>query len=113
MIELHDRGELRAKPNTICFTAVINSCAYCENDDVGKREALRIAIATYKDLEKSGNKANNVTYLSLLTAIRNLLPGSPKRDLAVKDVFISAANNGYVDDLVLQRAKCKLKKAES
>lgn len=108
MIDLHDSGRLDACPNTICYTAVINSCAYCENDDMDKRDALRIAIGTYKDLEKSSHSSpNHVTYSTLLTALRNLLPISPKRSLAIKDVFLSAITNGYVDQTVVQRVKCK------
>jgi hypothetical protein len=108
MIELHESGGLSACPNTICYTAVINSCAYCENDDMEKREALRIAIGTYKDLENSRyGSPNHVTYSNLLTALRNLLPISQKRSVAIQDVFLSAVKNGYVDQVVVQRVKCK------
>jgi hypothetical protein len=109
MIDLHESGRLSACPNTVCYTAVINSCAYCENDDMDKRNALRIAIGTYKDLEKSNyGSPNQVTYSNLLTALRNLLPWSPKRSVAIQDLFESAAKNGYVDQIVVQRVKCTL-----
>lgn len=109
MIDLHESGQISACPNTICFTAVINACAYCENDEADKRQALRIAIRTYKDLEQSAQygRPNQVTYSSLLTALRNLLPQSPQRNRAVRDVFESAVKNGFVDSALLQRLKCK------
>jgi hypothetical protein len=108
MIELHESGHLNARPNTICYTAVINSCAYCVNDVMDKRNALRIAIGTYKDLEKSKYGApNHVTYANLLNALRNLLPKSPQRSIAVQDIFRSAIKNGCVDLMVIQRVKCK------
>jgi hypothetical protein len=108
MIQLHESGRLDARPNTVCYTAVINACAYCENDQLDKRDSLRIAIKTYKDLEKSkyGNP-NHVTYATLLSALRNLLPTSPQRTVAVQDVFRSAIRDGFADQNVIQQVKCK------
>jgi pentatricopeptide repeat protein len=108
MIDLHESGLLTASPNTVCYTAVINACAYCIEDDMDKREALRVAIETYKNLEMSeyGNP-NHVTYSNLITALRNLLPRGESRDSAVRTVFESAAKGGYVDGTVVQRVQCK------
>lgn len=111
MVELHESGRLAARPNTICYTAVINCCAYSEHcDEIDQRAALRIAVATFRELERSphGASPNEVTYSNLLTALRNLLPGSPERSAAVRDVFQSAASQGYVDPLVVRRLKSSL-----
>jgi len=113
MIHLHDQGLLEARPNTICYTAVINCCAYTLEkhcaDEVDRRAALRIAIQTFKELEQlSYAKPNEVTYSSLLTALRNLLPPSDSRSAAIQTVFQSAATKGYVDPLVVQRVKSAL-----
>lgn len=104
MIDLYESGRLHARPNTHCFTAVINSCAYCENDEVEKNAALRIAISTYKDLCASEyGPPNEVTFSSLLTALRNLLPVSKERTSAALNVFRSAAKEGLVDNIVVKR----------
>lgn len=113
MIDLHESGQLSACPNTHCFTAVINSCAYCENDVIEKRNALRIAIATYKDLGKLDyGDPNEVTFSTLLAALRNLLPESKERTSAMSTVFRSAAEDGRVDDLVVRRVQSALTKDE-
>lgn len=115
MIELHDNGTFElAHPNTPCYTAVINCCAYSEYfDDFDKQTALRIAIETFKELEKSPHaQPNEVTYSNLLTAIRNLLPASDSRNAVVRDVFQSAAAKGYCDPLVVQRLKSALPRNE-
>jgi len=116
MVELHDSGRLTtARPNTICYTAVINCCAYSQaGDEIDQRAALRIAITTFKELEQSRHASpNEVTYATLLTALRNLLPGgSAQRNAAVRDVFQSAATKGYVDPLVVQRLKSALPREE-
>jgi hypothetical protein len=108
MIELHESSVICAAPNTVVYTAVINACAYCENDDTDRSAALRIAIRTFKDLEKSSyGRPNHVTYANLLTALRNLLPPCPKRSAAIQDIFQSAVQNGCMDEIVLQRVQCK------
>jgi hypothetical protein len=108
MIKLYESNVIGAAPNTVVYTAVINACAYSENDDTDRSAALRIAIRTFKDLEKSSyGRPNHVTYANLLTALRNLLPPCPKRNVAIQDIFQSAVQNGCVDEIVLQRAQCK------
>jgi hypothetical protein len=95
MIELHESSVICAAPNTVVYTAVISA-------------ALRIAIRTFKDLEKSSyGRPNHVTYANLLTALRNLLPPCPKRSAAIQDIFQSAVQNGCMDEIVLQRVQCK------
>jgi hypothetical protein len=110
MIQFHEITGLDfAKPNNICYTAVINACAY--SDPLDKRTALKITISTYKALQTSPYddvRPNSATYVNMLTALRNLLEKSNERDSAVKAVFMDACNNGYADQMLVQRLKCKI-----
>jgi hypothetical protein len=109
MIQMHKKGTIKATPNTFCFTAVINSCAYCENDALEKRDALRIAVETYKELIGSDyGTPNQVTFTTVLTALRNLSPASEKRAAAVSTIFTKCADDGHVADFVLRRLQSVL-----
>jgi hypothetical protein len=110
MKDLYEAGKLSAGPNTHCYTAVINSCAYCENDSLEKRDALKIALATYKELERTPEYggANNVAYATMLTALRNLLPPSDERDAAAESIFKRCCATGQVDQLVVRRLSSML-----
>ncbi|CAJ1941407.1 unnamed protein product [Cylindrotheca closterium] len=109
MIKMHQNGVIKAKPNVHAYTAVINSCAYCENDLLEKRDALQIAVKTYKELVASEHaKPNQVTFATLLTALRNLMPAGEKRAAAAKTVFQHCADAGLVTELVLKRLQSTL-----
>jgi hypothetical protein len=104
----YKKGKLRVGPNIFCFNSVIQTCSLCGFDDYEKKTALRIAIETYKDLERSASaRPDEFTYSNFLVVLRKLLPESPKRSLAVRDVFAKAASNGYVNDYVFEIALCK------
>ena len=104
MKELNKAGVISAKPNAYCYTTVINSCAYCERDSIDQGQALRIAIETYKEmLGEEDEGPNAVTFSTLLTAFRNLMPPDETRAQAVGAVFKKCTNDGYVSDLVLRR----------
>ena len=84
-------------------------CAYCENDEIEKKDALRIAISTFKELAKSNYATpNHVTFVTLLTALRNLMPHCDERDLAVETIFKAAAKGGWVDELLVRRMESVL-----
>jgi hypothetical protein len=104
MSKMFDSGQIKAHPNTHCYTAVINSCAYTENDAVEKREALQIAVATYKELCASERaKPNGITFSTMITALRNLLPASEKRSAALETIFKKCIEEGEVAELVVRR----------
>jgi hypothetical protein len=107
MMVLQEQRRLDTIPNTFCYTAVINACAYCMNDESEKRNALSIAINTYKELDRAGTP-NHVTYINMLVALQNLLPPSPQRSAAAKDLFQNAMRNGYVSLAAINRIKCTL-----
>ena len=106
---MHESGAIPATPNTHCYTAVINGCAYCENDELERRDALQIAIKTYKELTDSKyGKPNHVTFSTVITALRNLTPASEKRAAAVSTVFKQCADAGEVSEFVLRRLQSAL-----
>jgi hypothetical protein len=114
MKSLHKDGTIAAPPNTHCYTAVINSCAYCVDDELEKRQALEIALVTYKELERTPahGKPNHVTYATMIAALTNLLPPSESRTAAVASVFKRCCETGYVDGLVIKRLQGALAKEE-
>ena len=114
MVSLHNAGSIQASPNTYCFTSVINACAYCENDALEKRQALKIFVDTYKELtDRSDLRPNHVTFASILNALQTLLPEiDPKRTSAVMTVFKKCSEDGMCDQLVLKRLESLLDEEE-
>ena len=109
MRELKESGVISALPNVHCYTAVINSCAHCGNDSIERRQALRIAIDTYKEMLEDGrDRPNHVTFSTMLTALRNLMPPDDTRVLAIENVFKRCASDGFVTDGVLLRLQSSL-----
>jgi hypothetical protein len=109
MSEMHRQGKIESPPNTYCFTNVINSCAYCIQEDAEKKGALAIAVQTYKELLKSETvRPSHVTFSTFLTALRNLLPRGEQRTNAVRRVFETAMECGQVDPLVVQKLQAVL-----
>lgn len=86
-------------------------CAFCENDENEKQVSLSIAVSTYNELVNSASASpNHITFATLITAIRNLMPGGHDRDTAVQVVFKKAAQCGLVDDFLLNRVQTALSK---
>lgn len=114
MKALHKAGTMSSPPNTHCYTAVINSCAYCMDEETEKRQALEIALATYKELERtpSHGKPNHVTYATMVAALTNLLPPSESRSAGVSSIFKRCCETGQVDGLVMRRLQRALTKEE-
>jgi hypothetical protein len=109
MIELKETGVIVAAPNAHCYTAVINSCAFCENDSVEKNQALRIAVETYKEmLAADAEGPNQITFSTLITALRNLMPADETRATAIQTIFKKCADKGHVSDLFLRRVQSSL-----
>jgi hypothetical protein len=113
MAALYESGRIVSPPDTFHYTNLINCCAYVENDEAEKQTALQIAIWAYKDLENSAtSQPNQITFMSMLTALRNLLPPCTQRTLAIEAVFRTAARDGQVDGQVIHRIQTTLTKAE-
>lgn len=111
MTSLYESGRIRARPNDYCYTSVINACAFCENDSLEKRDALRIFVDVYKHMI-SGNdenvRPNHVTFSCAISALRKLLPPSQDRTAAVKKVFNRCIEEGMCDQNVLRRLRSTL-----
>lgn len=115
MQALYASKAIAAAPNQHCYTSVINSCAYCINDELEKRESLKIALLTYKESEHSTSehgKPNHVTYGTMLTALSRLLPPSVERTAAIGSIFRRCCEAGYADYSVLQKMQSILPTAE-
>jgi len=113
MKALFDSGVIKSPPNTYCYTAVINACAYTERDAIEKRDALQVFVKTYKEMiGKEDVVPNHVTFATVLTALRNLLPADEKRTAAVKTVFEKCIETGMCDHLVIKRLQSILNKEQ-
>ena len=106
MVELFEAGTITARPNTALYTATIYTCGFCANDSIEKASSLRVAIETYNELRQPMfpyGAPNNVTYMSMLTVLKNLLPPGKDRSAAALAIFNNAKENGYVDQKVIRR----------
>lgn len=109
MVDLHKSGTIATGPNSHCYTAVINACAYCENDNLEKKKALQITVNTYKEmLESDYDSPNQVTFSTTITAFRNLMPQCEKRDAVIGVIFRKCASAGHVEEFVIRRLQSTL-----
>lgn len=110
MAELHKAGIIESLPNAYCYSGVLNACAFVvESDDIERRDALETAIATYKEIIDSDDvERNKVIFNTAIVAFRNLLPRSEKRTAVLTAVFERCADEGHVDDTVVQRLESAL-----
>jgi hypothetical protein len=88
-------------------------CAQCENDELDRKTALRIAIETYQELASSKYvRPNQVTFAAFITVLGKLVPRGQARDLAIRSVFKTAANDGFVDEIVVRRMQSTVNKEQ-
>lgn len=99
---MYKAGSLDSPPNSFCYTAVINACAYAEDETLEKRDSLKIFVETYKEFFNSDVKPNHVTFSASLTAIRRLLPPGQQQYATVKTIFKSCTETGFLDQQVLK-----------
>mmetsp|Transcript_16907 Transcript_16907/g.27432 ORF Transcript_16907/g.27432 Transcript_16907/m.27432 type:complete len:157 (+) Transcript_16907:118-588(+) len=113
MASLYKSGIVETPPNGYCYTAVINACAYCEDDAIEKRDALKIFVETYKEVNnRTDLHPNHVFFKTVLTALRKLLPRSEQRKSAVSTVFKKCIECGMCDSSVLRSLESALSKDE-
>jgi len=106
MMELYEAGAIRSRPGTSLFTSVIHTCALCRGGDTEKASHLRVAIQTYNELRQPNSPygaPNNITFMSMLTALTNLLPEGNERSTAALGIFNAAKETGFVDHHVMER----------
>ena len=113
MSDLYESGTIPAAPNTACYTAVINSCAYTMDETSEKREALKIALETYKEIEQTTyGQPNRITYATLIAALANLLPPGEQRTSAIEKIFKRCCERGQTDMLVMRRLETTLSRED-
>jgi len=98
LLELHADSPRRKdlRPSAIPFNAVLNACAFSQSM---KREALQIAVTTFKELPQY-DKRDTISYGNLLKCCTNLMPQSKAGiDMALQ-IFDSCCKDGLVGDLV-------------
>jgi hypothetical protein len=109
MVDMHKSGIIATGPNSYCYTAVINACVHCENDDMEKMKALQITIDTYKEiLDSEYDSPNQVTFSTTINALRNLMPPCEKRDAVIGAIFRKCAGAGHVEEFVIRRLQSSL-----
>jgi hypothetical protein len=102
MKEMYEAGVLDSLPNTVAYTAVLNSCATTYGDQLEKEEAFKIAYSTFKELSESKHiSPNHVTYSTFLRAISKLVPEGEKKDALVSSTFRLCIRDGFVDSNAL------------
>ena len=98
----HDHGVKSCRPDVYGFSSVLACCASVpDSDSFGT--AWHIALATYEQLRQE-DKANYVSYATMLKACGRLLNNFPKlRHKWARKVFSHAIEAGCVNEFVLKR----------
>jgi hypothetical protein len=109
LLQLEDdyrSGKSPVRPDVTTYSSVINACAYCIGNASKRADALKTALRTfYKLYNMKDEKANNITYGTMLKAIQNLMPISEERINLVRDLFDMCCDDGCVDYFVLSQVR--------
>jgi len=109
MKRLRAEGKIEARPNIFCYNAALNACAFSHFDENKKTANLNLAITVFKEMQASSDCApDEMSYVNLIAALRNLMPPSPERVAAVSNVFHLCAKNRQLDKTVIQRVQTAL-----
>jgi len=113
MVNLYKKGDKSLRPNVVIFNSVLNACAYSIGDDSEQRNALEIASAMMKELEKSSyGKADHITYGTFLKVCENELPQSEQRSRLVDIIFRKCVRDGQVGQFVLDQMRAMATRSE-
>jgi hypothetical protein len=95
-------GQSHLKPSDIPFNTVLNACAFSSlgTSEEERREAIKIAVSTYKEMRKEGVDATTVTYGNMIKCIANLMPQGDSRTRMALQVFDKCCEDGLVGNLV-------------
>ena len=98
LLDLHSESPKKTslKLSAIPFNAVLNACAFSK---AMQREALQIAVETFKELPHYA-KRDTITYGNLLKCCTNLMPRSKARTDMALQIFDTCCKDGLVGDLV-------------
>lgn len=110
---MYKSGIIKSPPNVVCYTTVINCCAYSMSDTNERRDALEIFVETYKRVMDDANlQPNDGTFSAILLALQRLVPKGDKRVAIVKNVFKKCTDSGMCNDSVIRRLRPLLQKNE-
>ena len=109
MDKLYRAGNKEARPNTMSYTSVLNSCAFpAVPDPRTRRKALDTAIFTLEELQSSRyGHANSVTYGTFILAAANLLEEDDDvlRRQLIERAFQQCCKDGQVGEMVLNHLR--------
>jgi len=105
-----ETGSAAMRPNVHLYHAVLNACSSCANsayyDSQSQRDALKVAFAVFKNMEKQKYAVPDVsTYDLLFRAARNLLPIGGARNDVVIALFEKCKRDGFVGDHIVKLVK--------
>lgn len=90
------------KPTQIPYNTVLNACAFSAMDTTmeEQRDALQIAVDTFRGMREAGVDPDTVTYGNLLKCFANLVPqGQGRSDMSL-GIFEKCIEDGLVGSLV-------------
>jgi hypothetical protein len=94
---------LALKPNVVVFTAVLNACAWPENESE-KADAFEIAQLTMEELSLGAfDKPNFLSFAAFLCVCFSTLPPGDERDQIIRNTFEQCIEKGQVAGIVLEK----------
>lgn len=107
MIEFHEMtGIQRMKPNQVTYNTVFNACAFSAfTPDAEKKQALKIAVNLFNEMQKSDVKPDAITYGMMIKCIANLMPRGKIRNRMASDLFNKCKAEGLVNGLVFDEIR--------
>ena len=106
MIQQHDDGDERVRPNIRIFNAALNACAYSAtgNPEVNER-AFVVTVSTLVLLQNY-TQPDSITYGTVLRACSTLLPRhDARRDDVAEKIFERACAEGRVSQMILDQLR--------
>jgi hypothetical protein len=108
MDKLYRSGNKEARPSSLTYTAVLNSCAFpAVSDERTRRKALDTAIFTLEELQSSRyGHPNHITWGTFIKACHNLLRDDEEtRRTVIGNAFKQCCKDGQVGEMVLEHLR--------
>lgn len=112
----HIDGNWKTKPTTRTYNMVIKACSSSNRGSrTEQRDALNIAISTYKRLRASSyGDCDKFTFISMLKAVGKLLPlHSQLRQQIAVELFHTCCEEGLLDNCILENFMLTASEKES
>ena len=105
LIDQHNNGSKKCRPDVYSFSSVLSSCANLSGSKREREQAFETARQTFDEMIRFGVKPNHVSYGIMLKACARLLPMGKERRKYVREYFKAACNDGCVGRMVLDRLR--------